>query len=83
MREYLEQILHQSIQEHPYESLEKLPLGCRNAFALSIVEIQKQEILLATPIDKMNLTKRIQLERYRISMRVLFEKSKLVFKKWS
>ena len=46
MREYLEQILHQSIQEHPYESLEKLPLGCRNAFALSIVEIQKQEILI-------------------------------------
>ncbi len=53
------------------------------SFDLTIIEIQKQEILLATPIDKMNLTKRIQLERYRISMRVLFEKSKLVFKKWS
>lgn len=68
MREYLEQILHQSIQEHPYESLEKLPLGCRNAFALSIVEIQKQEILIAAPIETMNLTElrkmRIQLERY-------------------
>lgn len=68
MREYLEQILHQSIQEYPYESLEKLPLGCRNAFALSIVEIQKQEILIAAPIETMNLTElrkmRIQLERY-------------------
>lgn len=53
------------------------------SFDLTIIEIQKQEILLATPIDKMNLTKRIQLERYRISMRVLFEKNKLVFKKWS
>lgn len=68
MREYLEQILHQSIQEYPYESLEKLPLGCRNAFALSIVKIQKQEILIAAPIETMNLTElrkmRIQLERY-------------------
>lgn len=33
------------------------------SFDLTIIEIQKQEILLATPIDKMNLTKRIQLER--------------------
>ena len=29
------------------------------SFDLTIIEIQKQEILLATPIDKMNLTKRI------------------------
>lgn len=33
------------------------------SFDLTIIEIQKQEILLATPIAKMNLTKRIQLER--------------------
>ena len=43
-------------------------MGCRNAFALSIVEIQKQEILIAAPIETMNLTElrkmRIQLERY-------------------
>lgn len=68
MREYLEQILHQSIEERPYEALEKLPLGCRKAFVLSIVEIQKQEILIAAPIETMNLTElrkmRIQLERY-------------------
>lgn len=68
MREYLEQVMHQNITERPYDSLEKLPLGCRNAFDLTIIEIQKQDILLATPIDTMNLTelrkKRIQLERY-------------------
>lgn len=68
MREYLEQIMHQSITERPYDSVEKLPLGCRNAFELTIIEIQNQEILLATPVDTMNLTElrkmRIQLERY-------------------
>ena len=68
MREYLEQIMHQSITERPYDSVEKLPLGCRNAFELTIIEIQNQEILLATPVDMMNLTElrkmRIQLERY-------------------
>ena len=51
MREYLEQIMHQSITERPYDSVEKLPLGCRNAFELTIIEIQNQEILLATPVD--------------------------------
>ena len=69
LREYLEQIMHQSITEHPYDSVEKLPLGCRNAFELTIIEIQNQEILLATPVDTMNVTElrkmRIQLERYR------------------
>ena len=68
LREYLEQIMHQSITERPYDSVEKLPLGCRNAFELTIIEIQNQEILLATPVDTMNLTElrkmRIQLERY-------------------
>ncbi len=68
MYEYLEQIMHQSITERPYDSVEKLPLGCRNAFELTVIEIQKQEMLLAAPIDTMNLTElrkmRIQLERY-------------------
>ncbi|MCD8011499.1 MAG: helix-turn-helix domain-containing protein [Lachnospiraceae bacterium] len=68
MHEYLERIMHQSITERPYDSVGKLPLGCRNAFELTILGIQKQEILLATPIDTMNLTElrkmRIQLERY-------------------
>lgn len=68
MREYLEQVMHQSISERPYNSLEKLPLGCRKAFNLTIVEIQKQEILVATPVNTLNLTElrkmRMQLERY-------------------
>ncbi len=68
MYEYLEQVMHQSITERPYDSDEKLPLGCRNAFELTVIEIQKQEMLLAAPIETMNLTElrkmRIQLERY-------------------
>ncbi|MCD7835590.1 MAG: HNH endonuclease [Lachnospiraceae bacterium] len=44
MYEYLEQIMHQSITERPYDSVEKLLLGCRNAFELTVIEIQKQEI---------------------------------------
>ncbi len=68
MTKYLEQVMHQSIIERPYDSVEKLPLGCRNAFQLTIIQIQEQEILLAAPIDTMNLTElrkmRIQLERY-------------------
>lgn len=84
MREYLEQIMHQSITERPYDSVEKLPLGCRNAFELTIIEIQNQEILLATPVDTMNLTElrkmRIQLERYTGYRCVFYlKKSKLVF----
>ncbi len=68
LREYLEQIMHQSITERPYSSVEKIPLGCRNAFELTILEIQKQEILVAAPVDTMSLTElrkmRIQMERY-------------------
>ncbi|MCD8069536.1 MAG: hypothetical protein LUE87_11790, partial [Lachnospiraceae bacterium] len=68
MHEYLEKIMHESITERPYDSMGNLPLSCRNAFELTILEIQKQEILLATPVDAMNLTElrkmRIQLERY-------------------
>ena len=71
-----------------YDSVEKLPLGCRNAFELTIIEIQNQEILLATPVDTMNLTElrkmRIQLERYTGYRCVFYLKKQIgiQFLKW-
>ncbi|MCF0134011.1 MAG: hypothetical protein HUJ72_09115 [Blautia sp.] len=68
MKEYLEQIMHQSIDERKYEDLGKLPLGCRNVFELKILKLGSQEFLLAAPIEDMGLTElrkmRLQMERY-------------------
>lgn len=68
MKEYLEQVLHQNIDEKKYEDIGKLPLGCRNAFELSILKMGLQEFLLAAPTENMSLTElrkmRLQLERY-------------------
>lgn len=68
MKEYLEQVMHQSVDERPFDAPEKLPLGCRNAFELNIVKPGQREFLLAAPVEDMNLTElrksRIQLERY-------------------
>lgn len=68
MKEYLEQVMHHSIDERRYEETEKLPLGCRNAFDLKILKIRQQEFLLASPVQNMSLSelrkKRLQLERY-------------------
>lgn len=84
MREYLEQIMHQSITECPYDSVEKLPLGCRNAFELTIIEIQNQEIHFSNTgrYDESDRTSKNANSTgavYRVSMCVLFKKSKLVF----
>ena len=68
MKEYLERVMHQSVDERPFDAPEKLPLGCRNAFELNIVELGQREFLLAAPVEDMNLTElrksRIQMERY-------------------
>ncbi len=68
MKEYLEQVMHQSIDEKKYEDLDRLPLGCRNAFELSILKMGQQEFLMAAPAEDMSLTElrkmRLQLERY-------------------
>ena len=68
MKEYLEQVMHQSIDERKFEDLGKLPLGCRNAFDMSILKLGPQEFLLAAPVEEMSLTElrkmRLQLERY-------------------
>ena len=78
MKEYLEKILHQSIDEKKYEDIGKLPLGYRNAFELSILKIGLQEFLLAAPVEDMNLTElrkmRIQLERYTCYLCVFYLK---------
>jgi hypothetical protein len=64
----MEQTLHKRIEEIPYLQLEKLPLGCRKAFEMSIIRFEEIEFLMASPIEKMNLTElrkmRIRLERY-------------------
>lgn len=68
MKEFLERILHKDIKERPYQNKEKLPLGCRNAFEMNVLSMDKQEFLLAAPLDDMNLTElrkmRLRLERY-------------------
>ena len=68
MKEYLERVMHQSVDERPFDAPEKLPLGCRNAFELNIVKLGQREFLLAAPVEDMNLTElrksRIQMERY-------------------
>lgn len=68
VKEYLEQVMHQSIDVYKYINTKNIPLGCRNAFALNIVKIGQQKFLLAAPVEEMNLTElrkmRIQLERY-------------------
>ena len=68
MKDYLEAVLHQSVDECPYEEKEKLPLACRNIFELNIVRLGQQEFLLAAPKEDLNLTElrkmRMQLERY-------------------
>ena len=56
MKEYLEQVIHQNIDEYPYQNKDKLPLACRNAFELNVIGVGQQEFLLAAPIEDMNLT---------------------------
>jgi hypothetical protein len=67
MKETIEQILHQEVEEHPFAQEEKLPLACRGAFDIKQLEINRQNFLLAAPVDSMNLTElrksRSQLER--------------------
>ncbi len=67
MKETIEQILHQEVEEHPFAQEEKLPLACRGAFDIKQLEINRQPFLLAEPTDAMNLTElrksRSQLER--------------------
>lgn len=68
MKEYLEQVMHQSIDEKTYEDSGKLPLECRSAFKLNILRMASQEFILAAPVEDMSLTElrkmHLQLERY-------------------
>lgn len=68
MKEYLEKILHKNIYEYSYGAKENLPLACKNAFELSVMQMGECEFILAAPIEDMNLTElrksRIQIERY-------------------
>lgn len=68
MIEYLEQVIHQNIDEYPYQNKDKLPLACRNAFELNVIGVGQQEFLLAAPIEDMNLTElrkmRLRLEKH-------------------
>lgn len=68
MKEYLEQVLHQSIDENKYEDTSGLPLYLRNAFELNILKMGGNEFLLAAPLWDINLNElrkmRLQLERY-------------------
>lgn len=68
MKEYLERVIHQTVDEYSYQNKDKLPLTCRNAFELNIINIGQQEFLLAAPIEDMSLTElrkmRLQLEKY-------------------
>lgn len=68
MKEYLEQVIHQNIDEKQYENINNLPLGCRNVFDLSVMKMGQIEFLLASPLEDMNLTElrkmRMRLESY-------------------
>jgi len=55
MKEYIEAILHQNIQLIPYEEQHKLPLAYRNAYLLNRMIINRQEALLAAPVEKIPL----------------------------
>ena len=55
MKEYIEAILHQNIQLIPYEEQHKLPLAYRNAYHLNRMIINRQEALLAAPVEKIPL----------------------------
>ena len=46
MKEYLERVMHQSVDERSFDAPEKLPLGCRNAFELNIVKLGQREFLV-------------------------------------
>jgi len=68
MKEYMEQVLHQSIDETPYKNKKALPIVCHNAFELGVIRIGEQNFILAAPKYSMNLSElrkmRIQLERH-------------------
>lgn len=78
MKEYLELVLHQSIDEKNYEDIGKLPLGCRNTFELRVLKMGLQEFLLAAPTVDMSLSelrkKRFQLEKQTGYLCVLYLK---------
>lgn len=68
MKAYLEQVLHQPVEEQAYEEQHRLPLSYRNAFDLRRLKIQGQAFLLAAPLEDMSLTElrkmRLPLERF-------------------
>ena len=68
MREYIERILHQSVNLDDYQEIKKLPLAYRNACRLYKMNIGGQDCILAAPRADMNLTElrkqQRMIERY-------------------
>ena len=65
MKEYLEQVLHQSIDEKKYDDTGSLPLSCRIAFELNTLKIGQQEFILAAHVEDMSLT---ELRKMRLQL---------------
>ena len=55
MKEYIETILHQSIEIVPYEEIQRLPLALRSGFRFFIITIRGQKALIASPAQKISL----------------------------
>ena len=56
MKNYLEAVLHQDVDIHPFTDTRKLPLAYRNSFLLSNVVISGQIALLVKPIEHETLS---------------------------
>ena len=56
MKNYLEAVLHQDVDIHPFTDTRKLPLAYRNRFLLSNVVISGQIALLVKPIEHETLS---------------------------
>ncbi len=52
MKEYIEKILHQNVQILSYTDMNRLPLSYRSSYDLKILTVERQNALLAKPVEK-------------------------------
>ncbi|MBR4489871.1 hypothetical protein IKP13_04485 [bacterium] len=56
MKEYLEKILHQTVDLSDFEELNRLPLIYRGSFRFYMAETNNLKFLIAVPVDETNLS---------------------------
>ena len=75
MKKYIEAVLHQDVDIHPFTDTKKLPLVYRNRYMLSNIVISGQMTLLAEPVEHETLSvlkkQHRQLELYTGTCEIL------------